>query len=149
MFVDPDRLWGLLFGSIWSFPFFLNFVDLLCKIGNLKILFFENLAFYSFLFQKYTSLRLILTSFKNKKTFFIFLVCEMEILEIILKIKRKKNKSQFTAIFYVKYSLLIQYMKMYISEVYVYQRISLQHWKRREKLSFTLGTPILGYPVSG
>ena len=59
----------------------------------------------------------------------------------------KKNKSQYTAIFYVKYSLLIQYMKMYISEVYVYQRISLQHWKRREKLSFTLGTPIVGHPI--
>ena len=56
----------------------------------------------------------------------------MEILKLCWKSK-EKNKNQFKAIFYVKYSLLIQYMKMYISEVYVYQ---------------SLCTPIVGHPVS-
>ena len=45
----------------------------------------------------------------------------------------KKNKSQFQAIFYVKCRLLIQYMKMYMSEIYAYQRIGVQPWKMREK----------------
>ena len=37
--------------------------------------------------------------------------------------------------------------KMYMSEIYFYQRTGLQPLKMREKLSLTLGTPIVGHPV--
>ena len=80
----------------------------------------------------------------------IFPMCRME---ICIKLGLKPNffmfSSQFINVlhFLRPCSLLIQYMKMYMSEDYVYQRISLQHWKMREKLSFTLGTPIVGHPV--
>ena len=53
--------------------------------------------------------------------------------KIFVENQKKKNKSQFHAIFNVKSRLSIQKMKKYMSEIYVYQRIGLKPWKMREK----------------
>ena len=72
-------------------------------------------------------------------------ICEMEILKNYVENQKKKNKSQFHAIFYVKCKLLIQYIKKYLSEIYLYQRIGLQPRKEGEiKLYFSF---IVGHPV--